>query len=55
MPEPANSRTQGTSKTLHVAEIERLVKLAYPEAPEEFKNHLCVNSFIEGVQDNDKQ
>ncbi|KAJ8914881.1 hypothetical protein NQ315_014894 [Exocentrus adspersus] len=51
------SRSQGPTETLQEfsTDIERMVRLAYPEAPEEFIKQLNVQSFIDGVKDPELQ
>ncbi|KAJ8912995.1 hypothetical protein NQ315_002872 [Exocentrus adspersus] len=51
------SRSQGSTETLQEfsTDIERMVRLAYPEAPEEFIKQLNVQSFIDGVKDPELQ
>nr|XP_023016552.1 uncharacterized protein LOC111505893 [Leptinotarsa decemlineata] len=46
-------RTQGPSESLQEfgAEVERLVRLAYPEAPDTFTHWISVHSVIDGVRD----
>jgi len=51
------SRAQESSETLQEfgAEIERLIRLAYPQAPEEFLNQIAVQNFTDGVRGADLQ
>ncbi|KAJ8910275.1 hypothetical protein NQ315_003342 [Exocentrus adspersus] len=51
------SRSQGPTETLQEFStyIERMVRLAYPEAPEEIIKQLNVQSFIDGVKDPELQ
>ncbi|KAJ8912305.1 hypothetical protein NQ315_017338 [Exocentrus adspersus] len=51
------SRSQGPTETLQEfsTDVERMVRLAYPEAPEEFIKQLNVQSFIDGVKDPELQ
>ncbi|KAJ8913587.1 hypothetical protein NQ315_013994 [Exocentrus adspersus] len=51
------SRSQGPTETLQEfsTDIERMVRLAYPEAPEEFIKQLNIQSFIDGVKDPELQ
>ncbi|KAJ8912330.1 hypothetical protein NQ315_005935 [Exocentrus adspersus] len=51
------SRSQGPTETLQEfsTDIERMVRVAYPEAPEEFIKQLNVQSFIDGVKDPELQ
>ncbi|KAJ8915714.1 hypothetical protein NQ315_000648 [Exocentrus adspersus] len=51
------SRSQGPTETLQEfsTDIERMVRLAYPEAPAEFIKQLNVQSFIDGVKDPELQ
>ncbi|KAJ8921195.1 hypothetical protein NQ315_013667 [Exocentrus adspersus] len=51
------SRSQGPTETLQEfsTDFKRMVRLAYPEAPEEFIKQLNVQSFIDGVKDPELQ
>jgi len=51
------SRAQGSSETLQEfgAEIERLIRLAYPQAPEDFLNQIAVQNFTDGARGADLQ
>ncbi|KAJ8911883.1 hypothetical protein NQ315_012297 [Exocentrus adspersus] len=51
------SLSQGPTETLQEfsTDIEKMVRLAYPEAPEEFIKQLNVQSFIDGVKDPELQ
>lgn len=54
MLEKAKEKNQGTSVSLKEcgADIDiEIVKLAYPQAQEEFSDHLCVHSFIDEVKE----
>lgn len=51
------TRVQGPNESLQEfsADLERMVRLAYPQAPEEFINQISVQYFIDGVRDTDMQ
>nr|XP_023013314.1 uncharacterized protein LOC111503278 [Leptinotarsa decemlineata] len=50
-------RTQGPSKSLQEfwAEVEKLVRLPYSEAPDNFTHWISVHNFIDGVHDTELQ
>ena len=51
----ARRQHSGESLQEFEASIDRLIRLAYPEAPEDFRTSFAVQTFTAGVRDNELQ